>query len=217
VDGADVEHLDVEGEEPPARPRRTGSRKLAAIAATVAGALVLGGIGVAVAADNGPSSTTTPPSTGGTQNPAKPNDGRGPGRGLRGLGGPGGFGMGMGGVLHGEFVTPNGSGGYRTVDTQVGEVKDVSKSSITVQSKDGFKKSYDVTENTVVDSGRDGIGTVKTGDTVRVTGVVNGSKTEASSIDDETTLGSIRHHWNPEAPMPGSNGTGTTGGGQTSA
>jgi hypothetical protein len=49
---------------------------------------------------------------------------------------------------------------------------------------------------------------------------VNGSTTEARSINDITTLGSIRRHWNPNAPMPGSNGNnggsgnnGTTGSG----
>lgn len=217
MDGSDVEYPPVEGEEPPepAAPRRfTGTKRLTVVA-LVAGALVLGGIGVAVAADNGSSSTTTRPSAGANPAPTEP----GPGRGFRhgfGFGGPGG---GMGGAIHGELVTPNGNGGYRTVDVQVGEVKDVSKSSITVQSADGFKKTYDVTENTVVDSGRDGIGTVKNGDQVRLTAVVNGSATEARSIDDITTLGSIRHHWNPDAPMPGSDGgngnNGTNGNGGT--
>jgi hypothetical protein len=206
VDGSDVEYLPVEGEEPPERaaPRRFTGTKRMTVVAVVAGALVLGGIGVAVAADTGSSSSSssTPPSSGANPAPTKPGGGPGFRRGF-GFGGPDG---GMGGAIHGELVTPNGSGGYRTVDVQVGEVKDVSKSSITVQSADGFKKTYDVTENTVVDAGRDGIGTVKNGDQVRLNAVVNGSSAEARSIDDITTLGSIRHHWNPNAPMPGSNG-----------
>jgi hypothetical protein len=215
VDGSDVEYLPVEGEQPPEPPaprRFTGTKRITLVA-VVAGALVLGGIGVAVAADSGSSSTTTPPSPGASPAPTRP----GPGGGFRhGFGGPG---FGMGGAIHGELVTPNGSGGYRTVDVQVGEVNDVSSSSITVQSADGFKKTYDVTENTVVDSGRDGIGTVKNGDQVRLTAVVNGSSTEARSIDEITTLGSIRRHWNPNAPMPGSNrgdgNSGTNGNGGT--
>ncbi|HEY7133441.1 MAG TPA: hypothetical protein VIB48_00105 [Acidimicrobiia bacterium] len=220
MDGSDVEYLPVEGEEPPEppAPRRNALTKRVTVVAVVVGALVLGGIGVAVAADNGSSSSSssTPPSSGSNQAPAKPGGGPGLRRGF-GFGGPG---FGMGGAIHGELVTPNGSGGYRTVDVQVGEVNDVSSSSITVQSADGFKKTYDVTENTVVDSGRDGIGTVKKGDKVQVSAVVNGSTTEARSINDITTLGSIRRHWNPNAPMPGSNGNnggsgnnGTTGSG----
>ena len=106
------------------------------------------------------------------------------------------------GAIHGEFVVPNGSNGYRTIDTQRGQVTSVNSDSITVKSDDGFSKTYDVDQNTVVDSGRDGIGNVKNGDTVRLVAVVSGGKASAMSIDDETTLGSIRQHWNPKAQTP---------------
>ncbi|HEV8628261.1 MAG TPA: DUF5666 domain-containing protein, partial [Acidimicrobiia bacterium] len=75
------------------------------------------------------------------------------------------------------------------------EVTAVSPSSITVKSEDGFSRTYSVDENTVVGSGRDGIGTVKTGDTVRVAGVVEDGKAKAAAVLDSTSLGKIGEHW----------------------
>jgi hypothetical protein len=49
--------------------------------------------------------------------------------------------------LHGEFVAPDGSGGYSTVLTQTGTVTAISPTSITVRSEDGYSQSY-VTQNT---------------------------------------------------------------------
>ena len=106
------------------------------------------------------------------------------------------------GAIHGEFVVPNGSNGYRTLDVQRGQVTSVSSDSITVKSADGFSKTYDVDQNTVVDSGRDGIGNVKKDDTVDLTAVASGGKASAMSINDETNLGSIRQHWNPNTQSP---------------
>jgi len=106
------------------------------------------------------------------------------------------------GALHGEFVTRNGANGFRTIDTQVGQVTSVSQDAITVKSEDGFTKTYAVDQNTVVNSGRDGIGNVKNGDTVRVNAVVENGKAQATDIRDETTLGNIRQHWAPAAPAP---------------
>jgi len=40
----------------------------------------------------------------------------------------------------------------------------------------------------VVGSGRDGIGSVKTGDTVHVAGVVDGGKAQAAAVLDSTGL-----------------------------
>ena len=86
---------------------------------------------------------------------------------------------------------------------QVGDVTSVSSDSISVKSADGFSKTYSVDQNTVVNSGRDGIGNVKNGDKVAVNGVVTGGKAAARSIQDMTTLGQIRQHWNPNAPQGG--------------
>ena len=165
---------------------------------------MIGGIGVAVAQTGGSSTTTPSPSTSvpGVQGP---RDQRGP----HGPGGPGGRfkgGPGLGGpqgAIHGEFVTPDGSGGYRTVATQVGDVTSVSSDSITVKSADNFSRTYSVDQNTVVNSGRDGIANVKNGDKVAVNAVANDGKAAARSIQDMTTLGQIRQHWNPNAPQGG--------------
>ena len=97
--------------------------------AVIAGVLLIGGIGVAVAQTGG-SSTTTPPTTvPGQRGPGGPGGrhfkGGGPGMGLAG---------GPGGAIHCEFVAPDGSGGYRTIATQVGDVTSVSSDSITVKS-----------------------------------------------------------------------------------
>jgi hypothetical protein len=67
------------------------------------------------------------------------------------LGGPGGQHGTAGGPgpaavgstsLHGEFVVPNGSGGYTTELTQTGTVTASSPASITVRSEDGFSQTY---------------------------------------------------------------------------
>jgi hypothetical protein len=179
----------------------------------VVGAVVVGffaaGLGVAFAQTD--PSTTTAPTAGATtstttpvQAPAAPGApgklfGRGHGHGPGGLFGGKLFGLGgfghFGG-LHGEFTIrkPDGNG-FQTVAVQTGEVTAVSPSSITVKSEDGFSRTYSVDENTVVGSGRDGIGTVKTGDTVRVAGVVEDGKAKAAGILDTTSLGKIGEHW----------------------
>jgi hypothetical protein len=75
--------------------------------------------------------------------------------------GPGGQGPTMGGSgpaaagatsLHGEFVVPDGSGGYSTVLTQTGAVTAISPTSITVRSEDGYSQTY-VIPNTAGDAG----------------------------------------------------------------
>jgi hypothetical protein len=185
---------------------RTGIRKITGrqwfVIAAVAAVMLGGGIGAAVAQTSGGSSSTTTPSAPGPRGPGGPG---GPGGRFRG--GPGfGFGGGPGGAIHGEYVTPDGSGGYRTVDSQVGDVTSVSSSSISVKSADGFSKTYSVDQNTVVNAGRDGIANVKNGDKVSVNAVVTNGQAAARSVQDQTTLGQIRQHWNPNAPQNGPQG-----------
>jgi len=194
----------------PARRRRSTT-------ALVAGGLVAGfflaGLGLAFARTNSPHPTrllaapaAVTPATPGQATPVAPDPNGGPGRRF-GHGGPfggklfgfGGFGHGgfeRFGGLHGEFTIkkPDGNG-YQTVATQTGEVTAVSPSSITVKSEDGFSRTYSVDENTVVGSGRDGIGSVKTGDTVHIAGIVDGGKASAAAVMDSTTLGNIAGHW----------------------
>lgn len=96
-------------------------------------------------------------------------------------GGPGGFGPdGFGGgpamaadALHGQFVVPDGRGGYATELTQTGVVTDISDTSITARSDDGFTQTYVVTTDT-----RQGRAEVKAGDTATIRGVTaNGTNT----------------------------------------
>ena len=174
----------------------------------VAGAVIMGffvaGLGVAFAQTDpsGTTATTTVTTAAPTQPPAQA-PGKAFGRGGHGHGHGGLFGgkmFGFGGLgrggLHGEFTMrkPDGNG-FQTVAVQTGEVTDVSSSSITVKSEDGFSRTYSVDENTVVGSGRDGIGTVKTGDTVRIAGVLEDGKARAAGIVDSTSLGKIGEHW----------------------
>ncbi|HZQ77970.1 MAG TPA: hypothetical protein VFE55_11610 [Acidimicrobiia bacterium] len=205
----------------PGLPDPDAARRARTSRALLAGAVVAGffiaGLGVAFATTRPAHSTrllsapaavtpvqaTTPNPT--TPGQIAPDPNGGPGRRF-GHGGPfggklfgfGGFGhgFGRGGGIHGEMTVkkPDGSG-YETVATQVGEVTAVSPSSITVKSEDGFSRTYSVDENTVVGSGRDGIGSVKSGDTVRIAGVVDGGNAKAAAIMDSTSLGNIAGHW----------------------
>jgi len=182
--------------------RRRAVRPLV-IAALAVGVLTVVGVSVS-AAEGGPNSrpaattaSTTPSNTAPT--PGSRNGFRGHGFGPGGPAWAGGLAGPGGGVLHGEFVRRNGNG-YQTVDVQVGQVTAVSSSSITVNSSDQFKKTYSVTTNTLVNAGRDGIGTVKVNDNVSVQAVVNGTTTEAANIVDLTSLGNIHQHWRPAPP-----------------
>jgi len=196
------------GWPPPAAPASPGGgRRLRT--PLVAGAAVVGvfaiGLGVAYAQTD-PSTTTTAatpapqvvPAPAPAQ-PAAPGKHFGRGHGPFGgkLFGPGPIGgLGKLGGIHGEFTVkkPDGSG-YQTWATQIGEVTEVSSSSIAVKSEDGFSRTYTLDENTVVNAGRDGIGTVKTGDTVRVAGLVEDGKAKAAAVMDSTSLGRIGEHW----------------------
>ena len=57
------------------------------------------------------------------------------------IGGPGPAAVGST-SLHGEFVVPDGAGGYTTELTQTGTVTAISPTSITVRSEDGFSQTY---------------------------------------------------------------------------
>lgn len=203
---------------PAAPPGRGGFRRFGRIP-MIAGAVVVSfflvGLGVAYAQSDSSGTTSTlpavvpPPSGQIAPAPAQPGPNGKGGRFGRGHHGPfgkffglGGFGhLGRGGPLHGEFTIrkPDGSG-FQTVAVQTGEVTAVNSSSITVKSEDGFSRTYSVDENTVVGAGRDGIGTVKTGDTVRVAGVVEGGQAKAAAILDKTSLGKIGEHWGVPKP-----------------
>ncbi len=89
-------------------------------------------------------------------------------------------------ALHGEVTL--GAKKQRVVDFQRGTVADVSASSITVKSVDGFSASYAVDAKTKVRHAKEkaAIGDVKTGDKVRVVALKNGSTLTATKIADRT-------------------------------
>lgn len=189
---------------PPAGGRRLRTPLVAGV--VVAGVFAIG-LGVAYAQTD-PSTTTTAttpapaPQVVPAPDPSQPpahgkHFGRGHGPFGGKLFGGGHFGgLGRFGGIHGEFTLkkPDGSG-FQTWATQLGEATEVSSSSITVKSEDGFSRTYTLDENSVVNAGRDGIGTVKTGDTVRVVGLVEDGKARAAAVMDSTSLGRIGEHW----------------------
>ena len=97
--------------------------------------------------------------------------------------------------IRGEFVVPDGDGGYQTLLTQTGETTAVGTGSITVRSEDGYSHTYTVTDDTTVNGGRDGIGDVSEGDLVHVTAVTEGGADTAVRIGDLTTLRESFERW----------------------
>jgi hypothetical protein len=135
----------------------------------------------------------------------------GPGRFGAGLGGPGGPGLGAGPFIYGQF-TVKGPNGYETISERTGTVSDVTDTSgstwsLTVKSADGTTGTFTVDSGTSVNGGEMGIGSVKTGDTVRVTAVVSGGTSTAKQVTDETVLQANGGSWRPGPPM----GTGPAG------
>jgi len=114
---------------PDPSPRRWGLRETAVavgVAAVIAG---LGGAAIYAATDGSSHPMAHQPFGGGPNGP-------GGSTGSVGRQGPGPM------PLHGEFVVPDGSGGYATEMTQTGVVTAISPSSITVRSEDGFSQAY---------------------------------------------------------------------------
>ena len=182
--------------------RRGRQARSGLVAAGAAFGMTLAGLGIA-AAQTDTSTTTTPPTTGAPdaqQAPALKPGGRHHGRGL-GIG------------IHGEFTTRAPGGGYQTIATQVGEVSEVSRSSLTVRSEDGYSRTYAVDDNTLVNAGNDGIADVRQGDQVHVTAVVRDGRASAVSVDDATRVRELRGRWMPPPPARTPDGSGPSGGG----
>ena len=94
-------------------------------------------------------------------------------------GGPGGMRGGAGGLgsaLHGEYVSSDGNGGYVTKIMQTGEVTELSATSLTAKSEDGFSKTYTITSAQATG--------LATGDTVTVVATESGSTATATSVTD---------------------------------
>jgi hypothetical protein len=183
----------------PAGTPTAKSRRRAIYTAALAGGLALGGFGIAAAQTD----TTSPPTTVAPNDnaaPTPPADGKLGPRMHMGRRGPGGFGMmGAPGAIHGELTVPDGNGGYRTMVIQRGTVTDVSSTSVTVKSDDGYTKTYKVDDNTLVNAGNEGIGDVNKDDKVDVQGFMEGDTAHAAHVMDETGVGAIRDHWKPKS------------------
>lgn len=168
---------------------------LALVAAGVTGAVLAGGgAGVgndaALAASGGTSTATATPAPGSKAFK----------HGLGKLRGRGHLLGGMGGALHGSFVVPDGSGGYRTLVMQRGAATKVSDTSITVHSEDGFEQTYTVTADTGVGADRQGVSGIAKGADVVVMGEKKGSDVTALHIADLAQLG---HLFGPGGIGPG--------------
>jgi hypothetical protein len=164
--------------------------RIIAAAAVVAG-LAAGATGVALA--NTPTATVSPspsasPSADAKGHGARPHLPKG----LR-HGGPHALGKLVGRMpLHGEFVVPDGNGGFRAMVVQRGEVTAVSKTEITVVSEDKFATTYAVTEDTLINAARDGITTIKKGAKVNVAATKVGDKATAVHIGDQSLRKALR-------------------------
>jgi hypothetical protein len=120
------------------------------------------------------------------------------GGGMSGQGGSGGFaaggiGSGLSAAVHAEYVVLEGSE-YITMAQQTGTVSEVSSSSVTVKSNDGFTRSYALGSDVVVSNvqqrrqqaGSTGtqlsVADIVAGGTVRIVAAKDGSGYTASSV-----------------------------------
>ncbi|MFI5607224.1 hypothetical protein [Amycolatopsis sp. NPDC051903] len=157
-------------------PKKGWSGRKTAIAAGVAVVIAVGG-GLAIWA--GTSSNNASAQQQG------PGGFGGPGQ---GPGGPGGFARGgFGGAaalrdaLHGDFVVSDPNGGYVTERLQTGAITEISATSVTLTSKDGYKQTYTLDAST-----QKSATTPKTGDNVTVIAKVNGTTATATSLESAT-------------------------------
>jgi hypothetical protein len=209
-EGSGPDYIDFGGSGP--GPRRRHGRLLPVLGVAVVA--LAGGGGIAyVAQHSGTTALADTSSAAQSSTPgATPSPSARPGF-RRGFGGPGlgglGFGIlglgGLGGTIHGQVTQQKRGGGYQTLDIQRGTVTDVSSSSISVQSADGFTAKYAVTSATEVNAQAAGIGAVKRGDTVEVVATVSNGMATAASIVDGTSIRSSRGSFGfPVGPPGGS-------------
>ena len=155
------------------------------VIALVTAGVVAGGVGGAVISQLGVAGAASPsprPSSGAPWR-------EGP-RGLMPHGGPGGMAalglLGGGRVLHGEATVAKPGGGTMTVRFQNGVISDISGSTITVKSSDGFTSTFTVNGTTRISlNGSDGtLSKLAKNDKVRVVGVQQGSSMVARMVLD---------------------------------
>ncbi|MEV4599428.1 hypothetical protein AB0K15_18705 [Amycolatopsis sp. NPDC049253] len=175
------------GGEPPAAPKKSWSGRKTAIAAGVAVVIAVGG-GLAIWAGTSSNDASAQQGPGGPGGFGGPGGQGGPGGSGgfagRGFGGPGGFGgaAALRNALHGDFVVTDANGGYVTERLQTGAITEISATSVTLTSKDGYKQTY------VLDSSTQKSATTpKTGDNVTVIAKLNGTTATATSLESATT------------------------------
>ena len=127
-----------------------GRRKTAAAVAVAAVIAAVGGAAIYAATEGSPHSFGAPHQPSGASGPAGGTPG-GPVGQHGAVGGPGPADVGPT-SLHGEFVVPDGAGGYTTELTQTGSVTAISPTSITIRSEDGYSQTY-VIPNTAGNAG----------------------------------------------------------------
>ncbi|MFB9821492.1 hypothetical protein [Arthrobacter ramosus] len=179
--------------------------------------LIVGGVAVVVAAAAGAGAYAAGNGTAA----ADTTNAQGPGAGQNGQGGfggpggtnagPGGLGVGMGGLnaaVHSEYVVLQ-NGSYVTMAGQLGTVTDISASSMTVKSDDGFTRSYALGTDVVVAEGVRQRGSGTTGTTLTLADVKSGSSVRVTSLkeSDKYTAQSIQI---VTATTSSTQGTGTT-------
>ncbi len=82
--------------------------------------------------------------------------------------------------MHGQFVISDGHGGFSTELTQTGTVTDISSTSITARSDDGFTQTYVITTDT-----RMGHDPVQTGTTATIRAVEQNGSATAKAISPQ--------------------------------
>ncbi len=163
----------------------------AGLAVAVVGVASIGAIGIASASDE----RVEPRAAVSDDHPGW--RGGGPWGGWRGgpHGGPGGghldrvLGGDIADLLHGEVVLAKEDGGTQTVLVQKGAVTEVSGSSVTVRSSDGYTKSYGVNGDTKVRADEDEISAVAKDEQVVVIAPTSGDEQTATVLVDLTDLG----------------------------
>ncbi|MFF1883878.1 hypothetical protein ACFVVC_20655 [Pseudarthrobacter sp. NPDC058196] len=127
-------------------------------------------------------------------------------------GGPGGLGMGAAGLnaaIHSEYVVLDGSN-YVTMAGQSGTVTDVSATSLTVKSEDGFSRTYSVGSDVQVTQGMRQRGGTSTGTTLSLSNVTTGASVRVTALKNGDA-------YTAQAIQLATAGTGTSAGPGTSS
>lgn len=166
--------------------------------------LIVGGVAVVVAAAAGAGAYAAGNGAAAdTSNALGPGAGQAGQNGQGGFGGPGGtnagpggLGVGLGGLnaaIHSEYVVLQ-NGTYVTMVGQLGSVTDISASSMTVKSEDGFTRTYVLGTDVVVEEGMRQRGSTTSGTTLTLADVKSGSSVRVTALknSDKYTVQSIQ-------------------------